>query len=334
MFAAESLAKLVSVARAVSYAAGDRLVRQGAPSRGAFLIGAGQAEARVALPGGGVHAVARFGAGELFGEAALIERGTCSASVVALTGVEGWFVAREDFRALVASRDPQALALQRAIVQTLAARLRALNARIAACPAPEARPATAAPPEGDALAGARRPGFDWRAFLPRLAFFEGFDAETIATVAAGGEALELERGAWLFREGEAARAAYLVVRGAVEVFARAGERERRIAIAGPGELVGYLALLAEAPHGASARVREGACVLALASTAWRALYEGDSVASVRFVQAVARRLLAATARTNRQLARLIAHARLERARGRAEALEDALAGQIVQTPTA
>src|SRR4029079_16484601 len=84
---------------------GERLVRQGEASRGAFLIRAGRAAAEVALPGGGMLTVAEFNPGDVFGEMALIERGVCSASVTALTDVEAAFVEREDFRALVASRD-------------------------------------------------------------------------------------------------------------------------------------------------------------------------------------------------------------------------------------
>lgn len=331
------LAKLLPVARPVSFVKGALLVRQGAPTRGAFLIGSGEAEARVALPGGGSHAVARFGPGDMFGEMALIERGTCSASVVALTGVDGWFVARDDFRALVAGRDPQALQMQRRLAHTLAERLRALNARVAEWPAAEDRPAGDPPPAADPLAGvprSRRASFDWRAFLPLLAFFEGFDPETLDEIASIGQVLELERGAWVFAERLPATAAYLVVRGAVEVFTRYGERERRVAIAGPGELVGYVALLTGEPHAGNARVREAACLLELARAPFMAIYEGDSAATVSLQHAIHRSLLRSIARTNSRLARLIAHARLERAEARAAQLMDALGGQIVQPEAA
>src|SRR5207302_438920 len=152
-------------------------------SRGAFLIRTGEVEAQVALPGGGMLTVAELGEGDMFGEMALIERGVCSASVVARSAVEGWFVARDDFRAFVASRDPAAL--------------------------------------------------------------------------------ELPRGAWLFAAGSPANACFLVVRGAVEVLAKFQDLERRVALAGPGELVGYLAVLEGAPHVAAARVREPAWLLEL-----------------------------------------------------------------------
>jgi CRP-like cAMP-binding protein len=170
--------KLLSIARPVSFLAGARLVRQGESSRGAYLLRSGVVEARVALPGGGMLTVARLRDGDVFGEMALIERGVCSADVVACTNVDGWFVEREDLRALVASRDAAALDIQRAITRLLAEKLRALNERVKEHPSAEDRPAGGPAPRSDPLAGvprSRRASFDWRAFLPLLPFFEGFD---------------------------------------------------------------------------------------------------------------------------------------------------------------
>src|SRR2546428_6345853 len=163
--------RLVSIARAVSFPGGARLVRQGETSRGAFLIRTGEVEAQVALPGGGVLTVAELGEGDMSGEMALIERGVCSASVIARSAVEGWFVARDDFRAFVASRDPAALEVQREITRALAEKLRALNDRVCDHPAEEDRPARAAAPAGGPLAGVGghgKPSFDLRRVLPPL----------------------------------------------------------------------------------------------------------------------------------------------------------------------
>src|SRR5262245_23313100 len=143
---ADPFEQLVAVAREVSFMKGAELVRQGEASRGAFLIRSGAAEARVRLPGGGALAVARFKDGDMFGEMALIERGVVSATVVAESNVDAWFVGRDDFRALVASRELAGLGIQRAITGALATRLRALNAQVAAHPAEEDRPAREAPP--------------------------------------------------------------------------------------------------------------------------------------------------------------------------------------------
>ena len=116
---------LVAVAREVSFIKGAELVRQGEASRGAFVIRSGAAEARIKLPGGGTLAVAKFRDGDMFGEMALVERGVVSATVVAESNVDAWFVGRDDFRALVASREAAALDVQRAITRSLSDKLRA-----------------------------------------------------------------------------------------------------------------------------------------------------------------------------------------------------------------
>jgi CRP-like cAMP-binding protein len=318
--------KLLSIAREVAFRSGARLVRQGELSRGAFVIREGEVEARVALPGGGMLAVAQLGAGDMFGEMALVERGVCTASVVARSDVSGWFIERDDFRALVAGREAAALDIQKAVTRVLAQKLRSANARLREHRAAEDRPATPVR-EGARSAAA----FDWRAFLPILAFFEGFDAYEIDDLVNGCAVFELARGAALFEAAQPAAAAFLIIRGAVEIVLPAANVERRVTIAGPGELVGYLAVLESTPHWASARVRESACLMELAAPHFLRHYDGNTGTSVALQHAIHRSLLHALARTNTQFTRLISHARLTAARGEAVALETALHGQIGQS---
>jgi CRP-like cAMP-binding protein len=319
-------AKLLAVSRPVKFAAGERLVRQGEPSRGAFIIEAGVVEAQVAMPGGGMLTLAELRDGDIFGEMALIERGVCSATVTARAEVRGWFVEREDFRALVASRDPAALELQRCLTHVLAAKLRALNAKVRSHPAAEDRPARVS--RETQLPKGASTSFAWKSYLPLLRFFEGFEPADIDAVAAIGRALELERGATLFGSGQDAESCFLVVRGAVEVVSPQGERERRVAIAGPGELVGYLAALDRSRHAAAARVREQACLLELPAKAFADLYEGTSSVSVKLQHAIHASLLRSLARTNNLLTRLISHAQLTAQSAATEELQSALHGQL------
>jgi CRP-like cAMP-binding protein len=321
--------KLRSIARAFSHKSGARLVRQGEPSRGAFFIEAGRVRAEIAVPGGGMLTVAELADGDMFGEMALIERGVCSASVIAKSDVSGWFIEREDFRALVASRDADALDVQRVITRVLAGKLRALNAKVREHPAEEDRPPRGEPPAKLDFTGAAKPGFDWQAFLPVLRFFEGFDRDEIGELAAMGRAFALPKGSWLFGAGQPAESCYLVLRGAVEVLSREGKLERRVTLAGPGELVGYLAVLDRAQHAASGRVRESAAVLELPAAKFIAVYEGSSGLSVRLQHAIHGTLLRSLARTNSQLTRLISAARLRGADKEGRALEAARGSQLL-----
>jgi len=324
-------AQLLAVAREVSFMKGAELVRQGEASRGCYVIRSGAVEARVALPGGGALTVAQFRDGDMFGEMALIERGVVSATVVAQSNVDAWFVGRDDFRALVASRELSALETQRAITRALADKLRVLNARINEHPSAEDRPAREPVPAGDPLAGvprSLRASFDWKAFLPVLPFFEGFDAHELDELASAGKVIELPRGAWAFAAGAQAAACYLVVRGALEIFTRNGKTERRVAIAGPGELVGFMAVITGAARANNARVREACCLLEIPRAAFMEVYNGGSGTTVSLQHAIHRSLMRSIARTNTQLTRLISHARLGAAEKQAAELEAALHGQI------
>ena len=309
-------AQLLALAEPVSFTAGSRLVRQGEESRGAYVLRQGTVEARVTLPGGGEKTVAELGAGSMFGEMALLEHGQCSASIVATAGVDGWFIEREPFRALAAGRNPSALAIQRTIITGLVERLGALNAELRKHPAPEDRPAEDLPPAGDPLGHVPRlrcDTFGLRAFLPILPFFAGFSLDEIDAVTASAKVLEVARGQWVFVAGQPANACYLVVRGAVEANARIDGRERRMALLGPGSLVGYLSVLCGTPHGANARAREHATLMEFPAAQFMALYHGASGADVKTQHAIRRNLLQSLARSNSQLSRLVTQARLNEA---------------------
>jgi len=262
---------------------------------------------------------------------ALIERGVCSATVVADSNVDAWFVGRDDFRALVASRERAALETQRAITRVLAEKLRALNERFREHLALEERPLAGETPRGDPLAGVprtRHASFDWRAFLPVLPFFEFFGEDETDELASVGKVLELPRGAWVFVAGRPAEACYLVLRGALEIFTGDSQKERRVAIAGPGELVGFMAVINAAPRANNARAREATCLLELPRAAFMEIYDGSSAATVALHHAIHRSLMRSLARTNTQLTRLISHERLAARHDRAAELEAALHGQI------
>lgn len=323
---------LLSVSMPVSFLPGATLVRHGEPARGAYVIREGSVEAEVTLPGGERLVVAKLGAGGAFGEMALVELGTCTATVRATSPVDGWFVSNEDFRAIVSQRNPAAVALQHAVTSMLAEKLAALNVQLLACAAPEDRPVRAAASPGiDPLAGAQRSRhapFAASAFLPRLPFFDRFAKDEIDEVAAHASYVEVPRGHGIFAARTPAASAFIVVRGAAEVLAVQGERERRVAIAGPGQLIGFLGVLRQGPHTSFAFARESALLLDVPEAAFRSLYFGESRASTHLRAAVQRSLLASMGRTNRALTRLLSQAKLAEATRVEKTLETALHGQL------
>jgi CRP-like cAMP-binding protein len=323
---------LLAVARPVSYAHGARLVKHGEAARGAYVLRSGAAEAVVLLPGGEALTVARLGAGAVFGETSLIERSTCTATVSATKQVEGWFIERDDFRALVAQRAPAALRVQHAITLVLSGKLRALNAKVLEVLAPEDKVSSGRANERDPLAGIERvkqASFDFRPFLRLLPAFEGFDDEEVGEVLKVSSLVELPRGHGVFLAGHPSEACFVVLRGAVEVRAHHAGRERRMAVLGPGQLLGYMSALERGVHGSDAVVRESALLLEFRRSAFEALYHGTSPLASKLHRVIQRSLLASLAHTNRHLMRLISLARLRGAEREGHALESALCGQIV-----
>jgi CRP-like cAMP-binding protein len=322
-----AVVQLFALAEPFSVPAGSRLVRQGEAARGAYLIGSGVCEARVTLPGGGERPVATFAAGAMFGEMALLDQGLCSASVFAATDATGWFVERAAFRALAAGRNAAALAIARHIALGLVSRLGALNAELLKQSAAEDRRVTTLPPDGDPLAAVpRTPAgtrFEYRAFLPLLPFFAGFSQAEIDSVMQAASVLRVERGQWLFTAGRPAAACFLVVRGAVEACAHRDGVERRMAVLGPGSLIGYLSVLGSGRHGANARVRESAVLLEYPAATFMHIFSGTSGAEAKMQQAIQRALLGSLARSNSQLSRLVTQHALGAAL-RARALQAAI----------
>lgn len=323
-----ALEGLLRIFEAVRFAAGERLVRQGQPADGAYLIQSGTADAVTTLPGGGELTLATLGPGSMLGEMSLLERGMRAASVVARAPLSACFVERERFRMLLAQRDRAAFTIQGRITRALCQRLRELNAKIVATDAPE----NAAPPLSGASAGpggVRRGAcsFDWRAFLPILPAFRRFHPEELDEFARRSEAIELDRGQILFHQGDSGERAYAVVRGALEIVHAENGRRHRIGVLGPGRLCGVLALIEGQSHSMSAIAREPAVLLEISRQSFDALFTGDDGVAARFQDAINRELLMSLARTTVNLTRLISQARIRGGREekkQAEALQRAL----------
>ena len=317
---------LLSIARPISYVPGATLLRQGASAIGTFLLRQGSADVVLELPGDDRYTVAQLGPGSVFGEMSLLEQGLCSASVIATGPIDGWFVAREDFRALVAQRSDAAIRVQHGITVALCAKLRALNAKLMAMASPDDRPVAGESAGGKSLSDfprQRASRFALRDFLPVLPLFREFDADEIDELLACATALEVPRGQPMFAAEDAAAACFAVVRGAVEVSARRGSHMRRLALLGPGHLVGYMAVIDGRPHASSARARENSVLLEIPADDFLALYRGNSLTSIKLQQAVHRNLLNALLHTNIQVTRLTSQARIRAAGDAAQAGEPA-----------
>lgn len=91
----------------------------------------------------------------------------------------------------------------------------------------------------------------------------------------------IEPGDYLFKQGEAGDAAYLITSGLVDILTEAGGPEHLIATVGQGEIVGEMALVDNSPRMASARARTKVATIAVPQAALRrrldALEQNNSV---------------------------------------------------------
>lgn len=327
-----ALEELMAIAQPISFLKGAILLRQGGHTRGAFFLRMGQAQASVRLPGGESLIVAQVEEGGVIGEMALLEHGICSATVTALSNVDGFFIGRDDFRVLVARRSPAALVVQQAVTLNLCAKLEALNAQTLAWPTAEDAPYVGPTPRPCWMTAAKQAEltFDYRSFLPMLPFFQGWDAEEIVEFSRMTVVLSVKRGQVLFHEDETADACFVTVRGAVDIAAPIGvvpTHLRRMAVLGPGRLVGYRSLIEGKPHSSRARTCEDSVILALRSDQFLALYQGTDSLSYRLQNVVHGSLLRSMAQTNVLLTRLANIAKVDAAKRKT--IEAAIALQAI-----
>ena len=72
-----------------------------------------------------------------------------------------------------------------------------------------------------------------------------------------------QTGALIIREGDGADAAYMIVRGRCRAFRAVGDKQETLAIMGPGDVFGEMALLLDAPRAASVEAVDPVTVLVL-----------------------------------------------------------------------
>jgi CRP-like cAMP-binding protein len=307
---------ILAISRRLAFTPGAYLMRQGQAADGVFIVESGTADIMTALPGGGELTLASVNGGSVLGEMALLDGGVRSATVIARTPVDGYWIDRDAFRMLLAQRNPAVFAVQGHITLALCRRVRELNAGIVA--------GELATEDARSLAGPSPPPirrgschFDYRAFLPLLPVFRGLDGEDVEAISARAEVLDAPRGAVLVEQEAASSACYIVVRGAIELSTRHAGARHRIGILGPGRLCGHMGLIDGVPHTTTMTARENSTLLEIGKPAFEHLYNGCERINSKFRDAINRNLLEALAHTNNHLTRLISQARIREPGARA-----------------
>jgi CRP-like cAMP-binding protein len=109
--------------------------------------------------------------------------------------------------------------------------------------------------------------------LQRVPLLEGFSAEQLRLLAFGAESLRIRAGRDLYSEGAAADCAYVVAAGEVELYREVDGKRAVSGRAGPGALLGELALIAGGTRPTSAVAVHDTEVIRLGRTIFRRILE-------------------------------------------------------------
>ena len=274
-------------------APGERLFRQGAPGDALYCVAEGRVALTVRMPGGGDLRLAEVGPGELLGEMALLDAGPRSATATALEPTTGYAVSVEGFAVLRAALRPSAYKVLRRLACVLTARLRA-HARDHAAGDPVrlddaaegCGPGRRVAGEGVPV-GPRSPASALdRRDLTRLPPFRRFSDDEVEELLRRFHLVALPRGHVLCREGDAARSCFVVVRGAVLVCVQRGGEQRKLAVEGPGAMVGHLALVSGGGRSATCVTRERSLLLEIERATFDDMFESTSAVAFRFLAGV------------------------------------------------
>ncbi len=138
--------------------------------------------------------------------------------------------------------------------------------------------------------------------LRRAPLFATLDDEAFRLLTDELAEVDLSRGASVFREGDQGDQLYFIVSGKVKLGRTSSDgRESLVAILGPGELFGEMALFDPAPRSTTATAVSETRLAGLKNESLKALLRNRPEVSMQLLQALARRLR----RTNDNLSDLV-----------------------------
>jgi CRP/FNR family transcriptional regulator, cyclic AMP receptor protein len=137
---------------------------------------------------------------------------------------------------------------------------------------------------------------------------------------------EFSRGTVLFSEGEPGKEMYVLQSGRVTISKHVRDVEKVLAVLGPGEFFGEMAIISNKPRNASATVSEEAKLLVIDPKTFEGMIRGNSEIAVRMIKKLAERLSEADAQIENLLlsdpSSRIVHQILQVAQSRGRTLEE------------
>jgi CRP-like cAMP-binding protein len=127
------------------------------------------------------------------------------------------------------------------------------------------------------------------AFFERVPTFAALGKQALRILAIGAETRQLQNGAVLFYSGELADGGYVVQQGSLLLEPNSAQEGRQVT-AGPGTLVGELALLTDTVCATTAIAKGPTVVIRISRSLFRKVLEGYPAAAQKLRDMVAQRV--------------------------------------------
>ncbi len=277
----EARAEALAAFRAYELGDGEILLEEGESDRGMVIILDGDVSVSLA----GVE-LERLGAGDTAGEMTLF--GTFdrrSATVTTLGGVKLLALDEAGIRFLRRQENPVVRELEVRVLRIIGRRLRDMNARIGQYADGEvdapprrgslfSRIANALGVSGDLPSEDPPPAVE---VLSRAPGFMGREPAALATIASRLEMVVAAKGENITEAGRRAEDAFMVAEGRVAVLTNVGGgRVERVAVLGPGQMFGHLALADDQGRSATCRALDPTYLLRIPGALYRTYEREDS----------------------------------------------------------
>jgi CRP-like cAMP-binding protein len=132
---------------------------------------------------------------------------------------------------------------------------------------------------------------EYASIITALPLFKGYTAPGAQRLISKGDVKECAPDEVLFQEGDEATGVLLVLKGKLQVFVSRHGKQLVLTDAGPGSILGELAVLCGIPRSASVRVVEPSTVLQWDANSFRGLLMADAFLSERIFRQSLRTLI-------------------------------------------
>ncbi|MGF1501932.1 MAG: Crp/Fnr family transcriptional regulator [Paracoccaceae bacterium] len=133
--------------------------------------------------------------------------------------------------------------------------------------------------------------------LSEMPLFRNIDPRRLRVIAMTGETLAFRAGERLFEKGDDGDAAYVVLRGEVDVLVPVPAGETSVAVLGPGQIVGEMAVLTDGIRSTAIAAKSDVEVMRFDRSVILSLLREFPDFSLEMIRVLARRLEATTARS-------------------------------------